>query len=109
FLERDARGHIFEHDERARLALSVLQRCERDVQHERAVTTRRGVELVDVANLFEAPTVFAQDLFERVGKVFREQVLDTTANCRIATQIENVFERRVQARDTSFQVDRQQS
>ena len=106
---RDARGDIFQHHERAGLSLPVLQRRERDVQNERAVAARGGVKLVDVANLFETPAVFAQHLFERVGEVFRKQILNTPADCRIATQIENVFERGVQTRHASFEIDRQQT
>jgi hypothetical protein len=52
------------------LALHILQRSECDVQNERAITTRGGVEFVDVANLFETPAVFAQHLFERVSEIF---------------------------------------
>src|SRR6185437_13269050 len=106
--ERNARRHVFQNDERTGLALCVLQRRERDVQNERAIAARGGVELIDVADLFETPAIFAEHLFERVSEIFGEQIFDTTANRRIATQIENVFERGVQTRYTSVKIDRQQ-
>src|SRR3569832_1287667 len=107
--KRDARGNVFEYTKRAGLALCILQRRERDVQNERTIFVCSRVELVDIADLFESPAVFAEHLFQRVSEVFGEQILDATTNRRIATQIENVFERRVQTRYTSFQIDRQQS
>jgi hypothetical protein len=54
------------------LALTILQRREGDVQNEGAVRSRRGVEFVDIPDFFETPTLFAENLLERVGKVFGE-------------------------------------
>ena len=34
--ESDARGYVFEHNQRAGLFLRILQRSDRDVQHQRA-------------------------------------------------------------------------
>ncbi len=93
--ETDSRSNIFQHDQSAGLSLSILQRRERDVQHQCAVGARRCVKLVDVANLFKPPAVFTEHLLQRVGEVFREQIFNAPADRRVATKIENVFERGV--------------
>src|SRR6185503_8640407 len=81
--ESDAGGDVFQHNERTRLSLSVLQWREGDVQNEGAVG---GVELVDVANLLEIPSIFAENLFERVSEVFGKQILNVPADGGIATK-----------------------
>src|SRR5919206_2723955 len=67
--ESDAGGDVFEHNERTRLSLSILQRSEGDVQNEGAVGARGSVELVDIANLLETPAIFSEHLFECVSEV----------------------------------------
>src|SRR5215213_4964337 len=107
--ERDSRRNVFEHDQCSSLALAVLQRSERDIQNQPTVPARGGVELVNVADLFEAPSVFTEHLLECVGKILREQFLHEAADSRVATKIEHVFKGRVQAGDASIQIDGQQT
>src|SRR6185436_12277983 len=66
-------------------------------------------ELVDVADFFETPAIFSQHLLQRVGKIFGEQILDAFPNCRIATEIEDVFERRVESCNSPVEIDREQA
>src|SRR5687767_13307619 len=46
---------------------------------------------------------------QRVGEIFGEQIFNAFANRRVATKIQDVFERGVQTRDTTVEIDREQS
>src|SRR6476660_315341 len=90
FFETDASCHIFKNNQRTRLTLSILQRCQSDIENQRTITTRRRVELIDIANLFETATVLTKHLSQSFREVFTEQVLDVFANSGVATKIQYV-------------------
>ena len=72
--------------------MQILQRCNRDIQHESLTGSCGRMNLVDVANLFEAPAVVAQHLPERISEVFRKQILNSLAKRLIASEAENKFQ-----------------
>ena len=74
-----------------------------------AASASSGVNLVDVANLAKLPAIIAQYLTQRIGEIFREQILNTLAHRFVAAQIENLFERRIQARDAAIEINCQQA
>ncbi len=57
----------------------------------------------------QAPAIVAKHLAQRVGKVFREKILNAFADRLGAAQIKNLFERGIQARHAALKIHRQQS
>src|SRR5712692_2455972 len=103
-------SNVLKNHQRAGLFARVsAERRQRNVEHQRTACARGRVQFVNLPRLRQLPTIRTQNLLQGVGKVFHEQVFDFFADGFVATEREDLFERRVQARDASVQIDREQA